>query len=514
LAATITVFDGANCIGGNKIHLEFDGHGLFFDFGTNYGKLSEYYEEFLQPRSSRGLHDFLQMGLLPPLSCYRPDAVPSDIDLSQARKLPVDAVFISHAHMDHIGHAGFIDFDIPFVATPMSAAVMKAIKDCGQSGLESECVYGRTRRRSEADDRIISTPYMKKDEMYRGRDFVLTSPPSDRFKGFWEQSVYSHPIDAGDLLDASSLDFKFKAFEVDHSIYGACAYAVETSSGWVVYSGDLRAHGRFKDKTEEFVNAARSLHPAALVIEGTRTSREESGTNQSEEMVMKTCLEAAEAEKGMLIGDFSPRNFERLDTFLDIAERTDRTLMVTKKDAYYLRSIQSVDGEDRLGRMAVYGQLKVKESGAEGAACDTLDSELVDPRDLAGSPEKYLLAFSFYDLGNLLDIKIKGGMYIYSSSEAYNEEQIIDFRRLANWLSLFRLEVKGFAMVGDPGHEKPVFVTGYHASGHASTEDLRHIIERIDPDRVIPVHTEDVGPFSGIGSCEVIPPQAGRAISF
>ena len=65
LSASITVFDGASCIGGNKIYMEFDGSGAFFDFGTNYKKISDFYEEFLSPRPSRGIHDLLYMGIIP-----------------------------------------------------------------------------------------------------------------------------------------------------------------------------------------------------------------------------------------------------------------------------------------------------------------------------------------------------------------------------------------------------------------------------------------------------------------
>ena len=41
-----------------------------------------------------------------------------------------------------------------------------------------------------------------------------------------------------------------------------------------------------------------------------------------------------------------------------------------------------------------------------------------------------------------------------------------------------------------PGREGNVaFEPGYHASGHASANDLVYVVETIDPDLVIPVHT-------------------------
>ncbi len=36
----------------------------------------------------------------------------------------------------------------------------------------------------------------------------------------------------------------------------------------------------------------------------------------------------------------------------------------------------------------------------------------------------------------------------------------------------------------------PSFERGYHASGHASGEELLRMVEEIEPEVVIPVHTE------------------------
>jgi ribonuclease J len=40
------------------------------------------------------------------------------------------------------------------------------------------------------------------------------------------------------------------------------------------------------------------------------------------------------------------------------------------------------------------------------------------------------------------------------------------------------------------GRYKPVFERELHVSGHASREDLAEVIDQIDPDRIIPIHTE------------------------
>jgi ribonuclease J len=52
---SLTVFDGANGIGGNKIYLEDKGKGVFLDFGKNFGKYGAFYEEFLKNRDTHGI---------------------------------------------------------------------------------------------------------------------------------------------------------------------------------------------------------------------------------------------------------------------------------------------------------------------------------------------------------------------------------------------------------------------------------------------------------------------------
>ncbi|MCK4826300.1 hypothetical protein KA005_61730, partial [bacterium] len=37
---------------------------------------------------------------------------------------------------------------------------------------------------------------------------------------------------------------------------GACAWGIETSSGWVIYSGDLRLHGKRAELARKFIEEA------------------------------------------------------------------------------------------------------------------------------------------------------------------------------------------------------------------------------------------------------------------
>lgn len=511
MPASITVFDGVKCIGGNKIYVEFDGSGVFFDFGTNYKKIADFYEEFLSPRPSRGVHDLLYLGIIPKISCYRKDLMPGDVNFSSALNLKADAVFLSHAHMDHAGNIGLLDTNIPVVASPMSAAILKAMMDCGNSSMESEVAYAAPRKASEEDTRILETVHYKKAP-YIGREFLIAGECNGDLKDYWCDCPHSRELRHKEIKPAKdNLGFEFESFELDHSIYGATGYAINTSAGWIVYTGDLRAHGRFKDKTELFVREAGSLDPKVLIIEGTRIGRQ--NREDSEEEVYKTCLGATLDEKGLVIADFSPRNFERLDTFMRIAKENGRKLVVLAKDAYVLEAMKCVDGKDRMHELLIYKELKATHLAFEKQIHKNFAGKLLDPVDIAKAPESYILCFSFWDVKHLLDIKPSGGTYIYSSSEAYSEEQVIDFRRLWNWLRFFKFKVRGFKIIERDGKEMPEFERGYHASGHASASELLRIVEGIAPEIVVPVHSENPEFFAeNLEGFKVVLAEEGRRI--
>ncbi|EDY34342.1 hypothetical protein ABOONEI_971 [Aciduliprofundum boonei T469] len=116
---------------------------------------------------------------------------------------------------------------------------------------------------------------------------------------------------------------------------------------------------------------------------------------------------------------------------------------------------------------------------------DLWEDKYVAPVEIREYPGNYILAFSLYDMPNMMDIKTQGGMYLYSSTEAFTEDMELDFVTLSNWLSRYGMRSVGFHMEGN----KPKFDEGYHASGHASEEEIRSMIDSIDPDIIIPVHT-------------------------
>jgi len=125
-------------------------------------------------------------------------------------------------------------------------------------------------------------------------------------------------------------------FPVDHSVFGAGAFAVETCEGWIAYTGDLRLHGGRAHLTRAAIRGLAAMRPLALLTEGTRAGE---GAGTIEEEVHENILSAVKGARGLVIADFGPRNIERLLTMDSIARETARWLVVLPKDSYLLEAM-------------------------------------------------------------------------------------------------------------------------------------------------------------------------------
>ncbi|HDP96304.1 MAG TPA: MBL fold metallo-hydrolase [Euryarchaeota archaeon] len=518
---------GCNTIGGSKILLEFDGSRVLLDFGINYSQLNRYYEEFLKPRTTAGLMDHVVMGLIPNVrNLLRDDLVPDDFKLTGPKIGKVDAVLISHAHMDHCGDLGFLRGDIPMACSALTASIVKATQDSSKTEIGKDGLYAIPRECTEKrGTSIIKT---KRDEM-PGRDLcILQGGVDNSLKGFIRLSPSiemakdpnrcKKPCPGNIQKGIQTVDVK--AYPVDHSIKGATAFSIGTSQGNVIYTGDLRLHGLAADKTKEFISKARSPRPYALIIEGTRAGRrsdsEPDSESSSEQKVLDTAKELVSSMTGdLVIADFGPRNIERLEIFKEVSDEHGRRLVITTKDAYMLNAMHSADRDTPLpgDDLLIYDGPKGSDEKWEQWIMGKYEDHVIKPSQVRDSPGEYVLSFSFFDIKHLVDLNPARGHYIHSSSEAYNEEQEIDFRRLAEWLRRFNITWYGFDFIDN----KPVFTDEHralHASGHASGDDLEYIVRELNPEKLIPVHTESPEWFREKFEDEyqVILPENGKSI--
>lgn len=531
----LTFYGGINEIGGNKILLEEGKHKLLLDFGFPYAEHKKYYEEYIKPRAGAGLLDPLEMGLLPPLKgIYRPDLETPQLwdrfnDAPFYRKLDsIEGVLLTHAHLDHSGHIAFLKQEIPIFSTTITACITKAVQDSGKADYDQQvCYYSPTAIRTPAgwkQPAFLSEGGGKQQRQYCIADINPQNldPLIHQFwtSGFWERTARQKEMNSCGLLDHSKCGLKLLCFPVDHSVPGACAWAIETASGWIVYSGDLRLHGKRTHLTRKFIEDAARLRPKALIIEGTNVRKP---ANVSENDVYQHGLKAIQNAKGLVFADFSAKDIDRLLTFLEIAKETGRKLVVLPKDAYLLKTIRLVD--ENIPDISLDKDIFIYQETTASRSPNVwlrnifqeYDAKTTLAGDIKDSQDEFILSFSFFDINELPSLQpIPGSLYVYSSSEPHGEEQEMDFRRLHNWLDHFGINKFGIPVENDGKWEIEEDEKGLHASGHACGPDLLNIVREIKPDVLIPVHSEYPEYYdqnlndSGI---QIIHPVRGRTIT-
>jgi ribonuclease J len=479
--ASITFLGGVNDIGGNKFLVEDNGASIFLDFGLSFKVMFDYFRSFLQPKFCNILPHYKQLGMLPDKpGLYRADHLLHTGGVNEERG--VDAVAISHAHIDHVGGIAFLRPDIPVYLSKGSRKIVEALET---TGINSAYQFTKLRKDFSARRKITGPGWTKAKEEYIPRK-----------------------IKALTTGRASSVGcMRLKPFEVDHSLPGSLGMIAYTSSGPVVYTGDVRFNGKNADKSWRFVNEASKAKPTVMLCEGARVHQRDVGTEMD---VFERTLEAVlDAEGSLVLLNYPQRDLDRLLTFHEVAAASGRMLAVDTKQAYLLDLFNGDSYPTSSDKnIAVYlpqkgwGLIKsdvrkglCEERFLEEAVNDLLPQDYlawerrylqhpnrVSSEDIKNNPDQFMLYMNFFDLNELLEIKPEQKtILIRSVTEPYNEDMEMDERVYLNWLKFFGITAEQIFQI--------------HASGHANTEQVREMVNAIKPAMLIPIHTEQAPLF-------------------
>ena len=335
-----------------------------------------------------------------------------------------DAILLSHAHLDHTGLLSHVGATIPIIASRGTSKMMLA------------------------------------GGIFAGQ----VSIPRDQFREIKPEQ----PAKVG--------AFTVTAFAVDHSIFGCLAYLIEADGKSILYTGDIRLHGRKPGMAKRLIEVLSGRPVDVMLMEGTHFGFPD-GNEVTEYELEDEIVDLVNQAPGLVLASFSPQHVDRLVAFIRSAKKTNRTFVADVYTAFILHMISSetpvpVPGKDELVR--VYYPRTFEDSATRRGLkklSDQFESSRISMEEILDTPSKSLMVFRPSmlepDFGGVLPT---GAACLYSRWTGYLEKP--DWKQTKE-----KLDEAG-------GHLAEV-----HTSGHILSSDIARFVEAISPKTVVPVHT-------------------------
>ena len=342
-----------------------------------------------------------------------------------------DAILLPHAHMDHTGFLRFTRPEIPVYATKGTSKMMLA-----------------------------------------GRLFARqVELPKERFR----------ELRAGKPNDVAG--FRVTAFAVDHSVYGSVAFLIDADGKTVLYSGDLRLHGRKPGMARDLTAALKDKTVDVLLMEGTHLGQERTrGVTEYE--LEEEIVNQIRSAQGLVLASFSPQHIDRLVAFIRAGIRTERTFVVDVYTAFVMHLIgndvpipppKATEGIRVFYPAYFESSFKVKrlESVRKLFLADRIELS-----EILADPKRYLMIFR----PSMLDSDFAGELptgarCLFSRWEGYLKQP--EWQRTRE-----KLEAAGGELIR------------VHTSGHIFPRDIDDFVKKMSPAAVVPIHTSEPGLFS------------------
>ncbi len=99
--------------------------------------------------------------------------------MRKSPKVPVDAVLISHAHLDHVGNIALLHENVPLAGSPTTMVILKALRDTSRGGhLGMELPYYSPKGPSKGNPPSVLEAD-RSVRYYPSRDMLLTEELAD-----------------------------------------------------------------------------------------------------------------------------------------------------------------------------------------------------------------------------------------------------------------------------------------------------------------------------------------------
>lgn len=403
----LTIHRGTHEIGGSCVEVQTAQTRLILDVGL---PLVDANKEPFDQRAikQKSVEELLTDGTLPNVpGLFQPGS-------------SIEAILLSHSHLDHSGLLHLTRAEIPIFASSGTSKMMLAT-----------AVFGGQRALDRDRHRIVD---------------------------------HGESVRIGDI--------EITPFSVDHSSFGSMAYLLDGGGKRLLYSGDLRAHGRKPGMLQTLLNATADMQIDVLLMEGTHFG---SGRPKGikERQLEEKLVKVVESAPGLVLTCFSPIDLDRLVTNYRAARRGRRTFVV---DAYAAFVMHLVASEVAIPEPAPANGIRVYFNShflkrKIGKLERLFAASQIELDEVLSEPGEYLMNFRpsmlAADFGGRLP---EATRCIYSYWQGYLDRS--DWVELREHLS---------EVAGD-------FIPA-HASGHIYIEDLIKFIQSVDPNVIVPIHT-------------------------
>ena len=265
-----------------------------------------------------------------------------------------------------------------------------------------------------------------------------------------------------------------KALNVDHSVPEALAYQITVGKKRILYTGDLRAHGKCGYLTKKL---ARSTSPDYLLMEGTTLSRPHKQADT--ENTLQVHLEKLLSGPRLPVIYFSAQNLDRFVSVYKAARRLHKTLVIDPYTCFVLEQFA------HLGKsIPQWHWPNIRVYFAANSLTSKLSehkfiykSKKITLSEILKSPRQYIIKDNFTLRRNLLK-HTQNLHLIHSAWEGYLEQTDNSFKQDAVQYLL------------------PLTVL--HTSGHADFKTLHALVQQLRPKLLIPIHTARASDYQNL----------------
>ena len=271
---------------------------------------------------------------------------------------------------------------------------------------------------------------------------------------------------------------------VDHAAPDSRALLCEADGQRLLYTGDLRAHGRTGFRFEKLIADERLRGVDWLLCEGT-TLGSSSGSHglTAEADVEEQLLELARTEPDKLVAvAASGQNLDRLVSCFRAARRAGRQLVVDAYQAYVLRqlaplspNIPQVDWDGVRVKFAHHQVERLKEAGLFGLAREMSEQGYVGTPELVAHPGRFLMS-------------VRGSAGVTKLFDRVGPDRVVLVWSM--WRGYWDRN-PGLRAWAERSGIEPRFV---HSGGHAWPEDLQRLVAAIGAKELVWVHTDAESP--------------------